>query len=62
MDLYRVKDLEEALALGIEEYTDGQSYCFVEWPELIENVLPRESVIVQIKPVDNMREITIFSR
>lgn len=33
MDLYRLKNIEEILDLGFEEYLDSGSYCFIEWPE-----------------------------
>jgi len=36
IDLYRLHDLEEALAIGVEDCLDDQSFCFVEWPSLIE--------------------------
>ena len=41
IDLYRLKNLEEALAIGIEDYITGESYCFIEWPDLIESLLPK---------------------
>jgi tRNA threonylcarbamoyladenosine biosynthesis protein TsaE len=40
---------------GIEEYLTGDSYCFMEWPELIEELLPKETVIVRIS-VDNYEQ------
>lgn len=36
LDLYRLKDLEETLAIGIEEYLLSGQYCFIEWPQIIE--------------------------
>ncbi len=47
-DFYRIKNLEEALDLGIEEYFYSGSYCFIEWPELIENYLPEDHVKISI--------------
>lgn len=61
MDLYRLKNLEEARAAGIEEYLSGQDYCLVEWPELAAALLPEETVRIQITAADTQREITIFS-
>ncbi len=47
MDFYRIKNLDEALNLGAEEYFYSKnSYCFVEWPERIEEILPKEAVKV----------------
>lgn len=37
MDLYRLKNIEEAEAIGLYEYFDSGHYCFVEWPEIIED-------------------------
>jgi tRNA threonylcarbamoyladenosine biosynthesis protein TsaE len=48
IDFYRIKKQEEAYDFGIEEYITGDSYCFMEWPELIEELLPPETVIVRI--------------
>lgn len=48
MDFYRIKKIEEVFDFGIEEYFTGDSYCFMEWPELIEDILPYETVKVRI--------------
>jgi len=49
LDMYRINKPEEAIEIGIEEYLDGQHYCFIEWPEIIEGMLPPETVKVRIK-------------
>jgi tRNA threonylcarbamoyladenosine biosynthesis protein TsaE len=41
-DLYRIKDLEEAYNFGIEEYLYSNNWVIIEWPELIESLLPKE--------------------
>jgi tRNA threonylcarbamoyladenosine biosynthesis protein TsaE len=48
IDFYRIKKQEEVYDFGIEEYLSGDSYCFMEWPELIEKILPPETVSVRI--------------
>lgn len=48
-DFYRLKDEHEAFDLGYEEYFYSGNYCFVEWPEKIENLLPEDAVSVYIK-------------
>jgi tRNA threonylcarbamoyladenosine biosynthesis protein TsaE len=48
IDFYRIKKSEEVFDFGIEEYFDSGSYCFMEWPELIEGILPAETVNVRI--------------
>jgi len=48
IDFYRINKIEEALDLGIEEYFNSGSYCLMEWPELIGEILPPETVIIKI--------------
>lgn len=59
-DFYRIEDEEEAYDMGIEEYFDSDAWCFIEWPENVENLLPLESVVIKltINP-DNTRTIQI---
>ena len=47
-DFYRIKNLEELFDLGYEEYFFSDRYCFVEWPELIEPLLPPHTVKILI--------------
>lgn len=49
IDFYRIKKKEEVFDFGIEEYLTGDSYCFMEWPELVEDILPDDIVRVKIK-------------
>lgn len=60
IDFYRVNNIEEAIALGIEDYLSGDSYCFIEWPELIEHMLPQETVKISIKAEHYNRNVSIF--
>jgi tRNA threonylcarbamoyladenosine biosynthesis protein TsaE len=48
IDFYRIKKLEEVFDFGVEEYLTGESYCFMEWPELVEEILPPGTVSVRI--------------
>jgi tRNA threonylcarbamoyladenosine biosynthesis protein TsaE len=52
-DFYRLKNVEEALDIGYEEYIFSGSYCFMEWPEKIEPVLPEERLDVLIEEQDD---------
>lgn len=61
IDLYRLKDIDEALSIGIEDYIAGDSYCFIEWPELIAPLLPTDVVNVSITQHGDMRKISIFN-
>jgi tRNA threonylcarbamoyladenosine biosynthesis protein TsaE len=47
-DFYRIKKVEEAFDIGYEDYFYSGSYCFIEWPELIEPLLPPDTVNVTI--------------
>jgi tRNA threonylcarbamoyladenosine biosynthesis protein TsaE len=47
-DLYRVKTMDEACDFGCEDYFYSGSYCFIEWPELVEPLLPDDTVDVCI--------------
>jgi len=47
-DFYRIKKLEEAYDIGYEDYLYSGCYCFIEWPELIEELLPAGTVRVTI--------------
>lgn len=48
-DFYRLKSSSEALDIGVEEYLDSGHYCFIEWGERIEALLPARNITVQIK-------------
>ena len=52
-DFYRIKRLEELYDLGYEEYFFSDRYCFVEWPELIEPLLPPNTVKITITEIEN---------
>jgi tRNA threonylcarbamoyladenosine biosynthesis protein TsaE len=59
-DFYRLKEEQEALDLGYEEYFFSGNYCFIEWPEKIPNLLPEEVVSVTIELGEkNERKIRI---
>lgn len=48
-DFYRIKKLEEVYDMGYEEYFYSGALCLIEWPELIEDVLPDDTVRVTIE-------------
>ena len=52
-DFYRIKNLSEAYDFGYEDYFYSNSYCFIEWPELIESLLPAITVKVRISEAEN---------
>ena len=59
-DFYRIKNLKEAYDIGCEEYFYSGYPCFIEWPELVEELLPEDVVAVWIEVCDDeSRTITI---
>ena len=57
-DFYRIKKLEEVYDMGYEDYFYSGALCFIEWPELIEEVLPEDAVKVTItEQADGTRTI-----
>ncbi len=59
-DCYRLKDIREALDFGAEEYLYSSNYCLIEWPEMIAQILPEDTVSVHIEVLENGdRRLTI---
>ncbi len=59
-DFYRIKKLEEVYDMGYEDYFYSGAVCFIEWPELIEDLLPGNAVKVTIEEVENgARKLTL---
>lgn len=52
-DFYRIKKLEEVFDMGIEDYFYSDALCLMEWPELIENILPEDTVRVELTELDD---------
>lgn len=48
-DFYRIKKLEEVFDIGYEDYVYSGCYCFIEWPELAEDLLPEGTVRLGIE-------------
>ncbi len=61
-DLYRIESLEEAFDIGIEDYFDSGALCLLEWPERIEDILPYDTVKVEIKVNDDNTRQLLISR
>ncbi len=51
-DFYRIKKLEEAYDIGFENYFDSGNLCLIEWPEMIEPLLPEKYIRVEIQHGD----------
>lgn len=52
-DFYRLKNAEEALDIGTDEYLESGCYCFMEWSEIAESIFPERFVRVEIEPDEN---------
>ena len=59
-DFYRIKKVSEAYDMGCEEYFYSGHPCFIEWPELIEEVLPEETVNVTIEAQPDGDRLLVF--
>lgn len=52
-DFYRIRNLREAFDFGYEDYFYSGNLCFIEWPELVESILPENTVKITIREVEN---------
>ena len=59
-DFYRIKKLEEVYDMGYEDYFYSGSLCFIEWPELIEDILPDDAVRVSIAEQEDGSRLVSF--
>lgn len=60
LDCYRLRDIDEALDIGVEDYLDNGRYVFVEWPEVIEPLFPPDVVNLRLEHAEdgNSRTLT----
>ena len=61
-DFYRIKSTTEAYDMGYEDYLYSNAYCFIEWPEKIEELLPEHYVKITIDSVDEGSRIITFKK
>ena len=52
-DFYRIESIEEAYNFGIEDYFDSDHWLFIEWPERIEALLPKDAQSITITSMDD---------
>lgn len=61
-DLYRLENLDEALEIGVEDYFDSGAVCLIEWPDRIEDILPDDTVTVDLTVNDDdSRTMTVVT-
>ncbi len=59
-DFYRIKKIEEVYDMGYEDYFYSGALCFIEWPELIEDLLPEDAVRVRIEEAEDGKRTVEF--
>jgi tRNA threonylcarbamoyladenosine biosynthesis protein TsaE len=59
-DFYRIKKLEEVYDMGFEDYFYSGALCLIEWPELIEEILPEDAVKVSIQEKEDGSRAILF--
>ena len=60
LDLFRIKDTDEAIHIGIEDYLDSGFYCFIEWPEIAIPIFDDNCFKIQIEILDMSRRKIIL--
>ncbi|MCC6582273.1 MAG: tRNA (adenosine(37)-N6)-threonylcarbamoyltransferase complex ATPase subunit type 1 TsaE [Chitinophagales bacterium] len=61
IDLYRLKSIDEALNIGLEEYLYSGDLCFIEWPDNFESILPDKHIKIKISKFEEDRTIVLSS-
>jgi tRNA threonylcarbamoyladenosine biosynthesis protein TsaE len=57
-DFYRIETVEEIFDIGYEEYMFSGEYCFLEWPEMVETILPEETIRIALSVAEGgVREL-----
>lgn len=60
-DMYRIKNENEALDFGIDDYLYSGYWCFIEWAEKIPNLIPERHTVITIEVLDNGNRKLIMS-
>jgi len=60
-DLYRLESLEEVIDIGFQEYLDSGNWCLIEWPEIAEELMDNQRLIVEIR-VNGTQRIVKLSK
>ena len=59
-DLYRLSTMQDLIDLGIDVYINSGNYCFIEWPNLSESLLPESYVKIELKHNMNNRQLLLI--
>lgn len=57
IDAYRLKDEQEAIDSGVEDALYSQQICFVEWPSIIENLLPKPYIEIRLETINEEKRM-----
>lgn len=60
LDLYRLKNIQEALDIGIEDMLYDEHYCLLEWPAVVEEILPEDAVRIKLEIVEHSTRKIVF--
>ena len=60
-DLYRLNTIDDAYKMGVDVYFDSGNYCFIEWPDLIREILPKNHVALKINQTGLTRELLLLN-
>jgi len=59
-DFYRLENIQEAIDIAVEDYFYSNNYCFLEWPEIVEPILPSNIIQIKITEInEKTRKITL---
>lgn len=58
-DLYRLRDARELEGIGFAEYVDSDAFCFIEWPELADHLLPEGTAHIFVEVEGDHRILTV---
>ncbi|MCL2074624.1 MAG: tRNA (adenosine(37)-N6)-threonylcarbamoyltransferase complex ATPase subunit type 1 TsaE [Marinilabiliaceae bacterium] len=59
-DLYRLNNINELFDIGFEEYFDSGNVCFIEWPQIVEDYLPKEHINITISLLENGKRLILI--
>ena len=60
-DCYRLHTIDDAYKMGVDVYFDSGNYCFIEWPDLIHEILPKNHVALKINQTGFTRELLLLN-
>lgn len=60
-DFYRLNSFAEALSIGVPDYFDSGSFCLIEWPKVVESLLPDEYGVISIQILDAERRLVSWA-